>query len=77
MAVDIHGYGDDLTVNGTRIGDLSPAGHEAIEKAMGGNNYHPLENVVVSSVKNSSTLMCRKPDPNDVTKYIESELVDG
>jgi len=77
MTVEIRGYGDDLTVNGIRIGDLSPAGHEEIEKAKGGNNYHPLENVVVSSVKDSSTLICRKPDPEDVTRYIESELIDG
>ena len=27
--VNISGYGDDLTVNGTRIGDLSPQNHEA------------------------------------------------
>ena len=75
--VNISGYGDDLTVNGTRIGDLSPQGHEDIEKKMGGRNYSPLENVVVSHVQDSSTLICRKPDPNDVNAYIEEELMDG
>ena len=30
--VNISGYGDDLTINGVRIGDLSPKGHEDIEK---------------------------------------------
>ncbi len=77
MTLRIDGYGDDLTVNGIRIGDLTPAQHAAIEKEKGGNNYHPLENVVVSSVRNSSTLICRKPDPQDVSRYIESELIDG
>ncbi|MDB3868676.1 aminotransferase class III-fold pyridoxal phosphate-dependent enzyme [Candidatus Marinimicrobia bacterium] len=75
--VNISGYGDDLTVNGTRIGDLSPKGHENIEKKMGGSNYSPLENVVVSHVQDSSTLICRKPNPDDVNKYIEEELMDG
>ena len=28
--VNISGYGDDLTINGVRIGDLSPKGHEDI-----------------------------------------------
>ena len=28
--VKISGYGDDLTINGIRIGDLGPAEHEAI-----------------------------------------------
>ena len=28
----ITGYGDDLTINGVRIGDLSPKEHEKIEK---------------------------------------------
>ncbi len=73
----ISGYGDDLTINGVRIGDLGPAEHEAIEKEKGGQNYSPLENVVVSSVKNSSTLICRKPDPTGVKAYIEEELLDG
>ena len=27
----IDGYGDDLTVNGVRIGDLTPLDHENIE----------------------------------------------
>ncbi len=73
----ITGYGDDLTVNGIRIGDLSPADHEAIEKEKGGRNYSPLEDVVVSHVQDSSTLICRKPDPNEVASFIEEELVDG
>ena len=75
--VNISGYGDDLTVNGTRIGDLSPQGHENIEKKMGGRNYSPLENVVVSHVQDSSTLICRKPNPADINTYIEEELMDG
>ena len=49
--VKIDGYGDNLTVDGVRIGDLSPADHEKIEKQKGGQNYSPLENVVVSHVK--------------------------
>ncbi len=73
----ITGYGDDLTVFGTRIGDLSPEDHENIEKEKGGFNYKPLENVVVSHVQDSSTLICRKPSGNDVEKYIEEELLDG
>ena len=55
----IAGYGDDLTINDIRIGDLSPSDHENIEKEKGGQNYKPLENVVVSHVKDSSTLICR------------------
>ena len=31
-SISISGYGDDLTVNGVRIGDLTPAEHESIEK---------------------------------------------
>ena len=73
----INGYGDNLTVFGTRIGDLSPDEHEKIEKKHGGFNYKPLENVVVSHVQDSSTLICRKPSNNDVEKYIEEELLDG
>ena len=76
-SVIISGYGDDLTVDGTRIGDLTPSQHEYIEKSKGGQNYSPLENVVVSEVKNSSTLIARKPDPNDIKRYIETELIDG
>ena len=64
----ITGYGDNLTVFGTRIGDLSPKEHEEIEMNKGGFNYQPLENVVVSHVQDSSTLICRKPDKNDVEK---------
>ena len=76
-SLTIHGYGDDLTINGVRIGDLGPAEHEAIEIEKGGQNYAPLENVVVSHVKDSSTLICRKPDPAGVKAYIEEELLDG
>jgi len=76
-SVNITGYGDDLSVNGIRIGDLSPAAHESIEKEKGGHNYAPLENAVVSHVKDSSTLIVRKPDPKDIDKYIESEIIDG
>ena len=76
-SVSISGYGDDLSVNGIRIGDLTPNDHEQIEKEKGGQNYAPLEDIVVSKVKDSSTLMARRPDPNDVNKYIETELIDG
>ena len=76
-SVIISGYGDDLTVDGTRIGDLTPSQHEIIEKTKGGQNYSPLEDVVVSEVKNSSTLIARKPDPKDIKKYVETELIDG
>jgi len=73
----IKGYGDNLTVNGVRIGDLSPSEHEKIEREKGGKNYKPLEDVVVSHVRDSSTLICRKPSTNDVTPYVEEELIDG
>ena len=73
----ISGYGDDLTVNGIRIGDLTPKQHEEIELEKGGQNYSPLEDVVVSSVKDSSTLMARKPHPKDVNQFVETELLDG
>ena len=76
-SVSITGYGDDLTVNGVRIGDLTPAEHQSIEQDMGGQNYSPLENVVVSKVKDSSTLVARRPHPNDIKRYIETELIDG
>ena len=76
-SVSITGYGDNLTVNGIRIGDLTPAEHESIEKDMGGQNYSPLENVVVSKVKDSSTLVARRPHPDDIKRYIETELIDG
>ena len=72
----ITGYGDDLTIDNIRLGDLSPAEHESIEKEKGGQNYKPLENVVVSHVKDSSTLICRKPSDNDVEAYVEEELID-
>ena len=32
MNVNITGYGDELTVNGIKIGDLTPKEHEQIEK---------------------------------------------
>ncbi len=76
-SVNISGYGDDLTVNEIRIGDLTPQEHETIEKERGGQNYSPLENVVVSEVKDSSTLLARRPHPDDIKKYIEVELIDG
>ena len=75
--INIDGYGDDLSINGVRIGDLSPADHEKIEHEKGGQNYKPLENVVVSHVKDSSTLICRKPSEDSVQSYVEEELVDG
>ena len=64
--LSIHGYGDNLTINDIRLGDLSPSDHEKIEKEKGGLNYKPLENVVVSHVKDSSTLICRNPSDNGV-----------
>jgi ornithine--oxo-acid transaminase len=73
----IDGYGDNLTINGTKIGALSPSDHEKIEKNHGGNNYSPLEDVVVSHVKDSSTLICRKPTKDNIEQYVESELIDG
>tara|TARA_B100000614_G_scaffold7435_1_gene6948 strand:- start:29443 stop:30768 length:1326 start_codon:yes stop_codon:yes gene_type:complete len=73
----IDGYGDNLTINGIRIGDLSPVEHERIEKEKGGQNYSPLENVVVSHVKDSSTLICRKPSKDNISNYVEEELLDG
>jgi len=73
----IDGFGDNLSVNGIRIGDLTPHDHEKIEKQKGGQNYAPLENVVISKVKDSSTLIARKPHPEDINKYIEEEILDG
>jgi len=75
--INIDGYGDNLSVNGIKIGDLSPSEHEKIEHEKGGQNYKPLENVVVSHVKDSSTLICRKPSEDSVKSYIEEELIDG
>ena len=75
--LNIQGYGDNLTINDVRIGDLSPKQHEEIEGSKGGKNYHPLEDVVVSHVQASSTLICRKPSPDDAMAYIEEELLDG
>ena len=74
--LSIQGFGDNLTVNNIRIGDLSPAEHEKIELDKGGQNYRPLENVVVSHVQDSSTLICRKPSDSRVKAYIEEELID-
>ena len=54
--VNITGYGDDLTINDVRLGDLSPEEHEKIELTKGGQNYSPLENVVVSHVKDLSLI---------------------
>ena len=76
-SVLIDGFGDDLSVDGVRIGDLTPHDHEKIEKEKGGQNYSPLENVVISKVKDSSTLIARKPHPEDISKYIEEEVLDG
>ena len=76
-SVSIKGFGDDLCINDVRIGDLTPDDHEKIEKEKGGQNYAPLENVVISKVKDSSTLIARKPHPEDVSKYIEEEILDG
>ena len=76
-SVSINGFGDDLCINGVKIGDLTPDDHEKIEKEKGGQNYAPLENVVISKVKDSSTLIARKPHPDDVSKYIEEEILDG
>ena len=73
----IMGYGDELSVNGIKIGDLSPSEHETIEKEKGGQNYLPLEDVVVSHVKDSSTLICRKPSSESIKGYVEEELIDG
>ena len=75
--LSIQGYGDDLTINGIRIGDLTPREHENIEIEKGGRNYSPLENVVVSHVQDSSTLICRKPNSEDVKSFVEEELIDG
>ena len=76
-SVSINGFGDDLCINDVRVGDLTPDDHEKIEKEKGGQNYAPLENVVISKVKDSSTLIARKPHPEDVSKYIEEEILDG
>jgi acetylornithine/succinyldiaminopimelate/putrescine aminotransferase len=37
--LNIHGYGDNLTINDIRIGDLSPLEHEKIEIDKGGKNF--------------------------------------
>ena len=76
-SVLIDGFGDNLSVDGVKIGDLTPHDHEKIEKEKGGQNYSPLENVVISKVKDSSTLIARKPHPEDINKYVEEEILDG
>ena len=73
----IQGYGDNLTINNIRIGDLSPKEHEKIDNDKGGKNYKPLENVIVSHVQDSSTLICRKPSQGGIKAYVEEELIDG
>ena len=75
--LSINGYGDNLKINDVRIGDLSPSDHQKIEEKLGGHNYSPLKNVVVSHVKDSSTLICRKPAKTKIEKYIEEEIIDG
>ncbi len=75
--LNISGYGDELNINGIKIGDLSPKDHEKIELSKGGQNYSPLENVVVSHVQDSSTLICRKPSKDNIKQYVEEELLDG
>ena len=77
LKIKIAGYGDNLKINDIRLGDLSPKDHEEIELSKGGQNYSPLENVVVSHVKDSSTLICRKPSKDNISKYVEEELLDG
>ena len=69
----IHGYGDDLTVNDVRIGDLSPLEHEKIEIEKGGKNYKPLENIVVRKAVNlySHYLL----DGN--FSHVENTIIDG
>ena len=73
----IDGYGDNLTIDNIRIGDLSPQEHADIDNNLGGKNYSPLENVIVSHVKDSSTLICRKPGKTEIENYIEEEVLDG
>ena len=62
--LNIRGFGDNLTIDNIRIGDLSPDEHKKIDLEKGGRNYIPLDNVVVSHVQDSSTLICRKPSEN-------------
>ena len=75
--LQISGYGDDLQINDCRIGDLTPKEHQDIELKFGGQNYSPLEDVIVSHVKDSSTLICRKPSKDNVLKFVEEEIIDG
>ena len=74
--INIDGYGDDLSINGIRIGDLSPSDHEKIEHDKGVQNYKPLENVVFSHVKDSSTLICRKPSEDSINETEEADPID-
>ena len=73
--INITGYGDNLSINGIKIGELSPSEHEKIEHEKGGQNYKPLENVVVSHVKDSSTLICRKPSEDSIKSYYGKEFI--
>tara|TARA_Y100000814_G_scaffold224632_1_gene168581 strand:- start:7588 stop:8919 length:1332 start_codon:yes stop_codon:yes gene_type:complete len=75
--LQISGYGDDLKINDCRIGDLTPQEHQNIELKHGGQNYSPLEDVIVSHVKDSSTLICRKPSQDNIAKFVEEEIIDG
>ena len=75
--LQISGYGDDLKINDCRIGDLTPQEHQNIELKHGGQNYSPLEDVIVSHVKDSSTLICRKPSQDNIAKFVEEEILDG
>ena len=63
--------------NNCKIGNLSPKEHKNIELKLGGQNYSPLEDVIVSHVKDSSTLICRKPSDDSIKKYVEEEVLDG
>jgi len=73
----INGYGDDLTINGIRIGSLSPSEHVKIALEKGGRNYSPLEDLVISKAKDDTTLIARVPDPDGVRAYIKQELIDS
>ena len=75
--LQISGYGDDLKINDCRIGDLTPQEHQNIELKHGGQNYSPLEDVIVSHVKDSSTLICRKPSQDNIAKFVEEMKKNG
>ena len=55
--LQISGYGDDLTINNCKIGDLSPQEHKNIELKLGGQNYSPLEDVIVSHVRSPTPIV--------------------